>query len=243
MLKEVAKIAEQTLDIYKTQTGKAFIGLIVHGSAVKGGIIRGSSDIDFQLFLAESIFEKDGSLPLKLYLNIHHELSKIETHPFRYIQCKAISNHLPKDYVGPVPGTYRLVEGVLPIKEANNEQLKKSAELALQSLNDTPDYLSSLLDHGKDRLTHLIRLLCTKVSSLIYQVLAIQYENAIQVWNMSKSMAIRCLPQSIASYAELFYHHAKSYYPNETSIYEALEMVKNAVLFMKYTKNWYQDIK
>ncbi|WP_028777223.1 hypothetical protein [Shimazuella kribbensis] len=240
MKKEVQKIAEQVMDVYKKHTGKVFIGLIVHGSAVKGGFIHGSSDIDFQLFLKPSIFERNGMLPLELYLKAHQDLAKIDTTPFRYIQCKALSSQLPDGYIGPVPGTYKIVAGTMPIQEATNEQLKHSAHESLYRLYDTPNYLTALLDHGKDRLTHLIRLLCTKVSTLVYQVLSIEYDNAIQIWNMPKNLAIRCLPNdNLKSYAELFYTHAKSYYPQETSIYDALEMVKYAVLFFDNTKKWY----
>jgi hypothetical protein len=240
MKQEVERIAKQVIEVYKKHTEKDFIGLIVHGSAVKGGFIHGSSDIDFQLFLKKSIFEENGMLPLDLYLKIHHDLAKIQTTPFRYIQCKALSNPLPDGYIGPVPGTYKIVAGTMPIQEATNEQLKQSAHESLSHLYDTPNYLSALLDHGKDRLTHLIRLLCTKVSSLVYQVLSLEHENAIQIWNMPKNMAIRCLPtEKLKSHAEAFYIHAKSYYPQETSIYDALEMVKYAVLFFDNIKKWY----
>ncbi|MCH5585538.1 hypothetical protein MK805_11310 [Shimazuella sp. AN120528] len=242
MLKEVEKIANQVVEVYQTHTGNDFIGLIVHGSAMKGGFIKGSSDIDFQLFLEDKIFEDNGMLPLELYLKIHQDLAKINTSPFRYIQCKALSKNLPRDYVGPVSGTYKIVAGRLPVPEATNEQLKQSAHESLLKLTETPEYLSSLLDHGKDRLTHLIRLLCTRVSPLIYQILAIEHENAIQIWNMPKNMAIHCLPkQQLKESAGAFYNHANAYYPKETSIYEALEMVKHAVLFMRHAKNWYEE--
>lgn len=42
-------IAEQVANVYMRHTGENFIELIVHGSAIKGGFILGSSDMDFNL--------------------------------------------------------------------------------------------------------------------------------------------------------------------------------------------------
>lgn len=55
------------------------------------------SDIDFHLYLKETAFEKQGILPLELYLKIHRDLSKIDIKPFRYIQCDALTDKLPRD--------------------------------------------------------------------------------------------------------------------------------------------------
>ncbi len=51
---EARVIVEAAAAIYLRHTQPWFIGLVVHGSALKGGFIPGCSDIDFQLFLDES---------------------------------------------------------------------------------------------------------------------------------------------------------------------------------------------
>ena len=62
---ESARVTEQAAGVYLAHTRPWFIGLIVHGSAVKGGIIPGSSDIDFRLYLEDSAFTVDDPLPGK----------------------------------------------------------------------------------------------------------------------------------------------------------------------------------
>ncbi|WP_396022365.1 hypothetical protein [Bacillus cereus group sp. BfR-BA-01383] len=103
--------------------------------------------MDFHLYLKETAFEKQGVLPLELYLEIHRDLSKIDTKPFSYIQCEALTDKLPEGFVGPVPGAYQIVAGRLPVKEATNEQLKQTAIKALNNIIVVPKYFSTLLDH------------------------------------------------------------------------------------------------
>ncbi|MBA2875262.1 hypothetical protein [Thermaerobacillus caldiproteolyticus] len=238
---EAKPIVKQAAEVYIKHTEKDFIGLIVHGSAMKGGFISGSSDIDFQLYLKESAFDENGRLPLELSLAIHRDLAKINPYPFSYIQCRALSSKLPDGYVGPIPGAYHLVAGRLPVNEATNEQLKQSAINALRNLTPVPKYLNNLLDHGKERLSRMIRLLCTQVSPVVYQVLSIEQEDAVKVWQMPKNEAIKLLPdEEMKAYAERFYEHAKRYYSNETSIEDALKLIENGVAFFKSVQLWYK---
>ncbi|MFJ7978741.1 nucleotidyltransferase domain-containing protein [Lysinibacillus xylanilyticus] len=238
---EAKKIVEKVAFIYQYHTREDFIGLIVHGSVVKGGIIPGSSDIDFHIYLKETAFEKQGILPLELYLKIHRDLSKIDTKPFSYIQCEALTDKLPEGFVGPVPGAYQIVAGRLPVKEASNEQLKQTA---LQSLNDltvVPKYFSTLLDHGKERLTRVVRLLNTQVSPTIYHVLSLVHQDAIEVWQMPKNKAIHLLPEEeMKKFAIQFYECAKRYYPDEISVNDALGMIENGAKFFGSVNLWFK---
>ena len=51
LVPEARSIVQQVAGVYLRHTAPWFIGLIVHGSAVKGGVIPNCSDIDFQLYL------------------------------------------------------------------------------------------------------------------------------------------------------------------------------------------------
>lgn len=53
---EARLIVEQAAKVYIEHTRPWFVGLIVHGSAVKGGFIPGCSDIDLHLYLDKAAF-------------------------------------------------------------------------------------------------------------------------------------------------------------------------------------------
>ena len=63
---EAKPIVQKVAKVYYKHTQNFFIGLMVHGSALKGGFIPGLSDIDFHLYLKEAAFDKNGLLPLEL---------------------------------------------------------------------------------------------------------------------------------------------------------------------------------
>ena len=63
---EARPIVKEVAAVYLKHTTPWFIGLIVHGSAVKGGFIPGCSDIDFQLYLEDSAFSWHGQLPPRI---------------------------------------------------------------------------------------------------------------------------------------------------------------------------------
>src|SRR4051812_40016926 len=88
-------IVEAAAAIYIRHTQPWFVGLIAHGSAVKGGFIPGCSDIDLQLYLEDAAFGEGGQLPIALGLAIHRHLSQIDPAPFQYIQCYALTARLP----------------------------------------------------------------------------------------------------------------------------------------------------
>ena len=143
-----------------------------------------------------------------------------------------------------IPGAYHMVAGHLPVEEATGVQLKQSAKIALGRLNPEPDYLSNLLDHGKERLTRIVRLLCTQVSPTMNHVLSLQEEDAIKVWQMPKHDAMHLLFDPNMKFdMEEFYKNVRTYYPDETSVEAALSLIKNGVLFLKVVQDWYKKMK
>ena len=127
LLEQTQTIVQQVSDIYTHHTQQWFIGLVVHGSAVKGGFIEGWSDIDFQLYLEDAAIIENGQLPLKLCLSIHKELSKINPYPYQYIQTRVLTPSNAR-YGGLVTNTYELVKGRLLLHELTNEQLYERAQ-------------------------------------------------------------------------------------------------------------------
>ena len=53
---EARPIAAAAAAVYMRHTRPWFIGLVAHGSAVKGGFIPGCSDVDLQLYLDDAAF-------------------------------------------------------------------------------------------------------------------------------------------------------------------------------------------
>ena len=242
LMSEARPIVREVTAVYLEHTEPWFIGLIVHGSAVKGGVIPGCSDIDFQLYLEDSAFTSQRQLPIELGLSIYRDLSKIDTAPFRYVQCATLPSRLPEGFVGPVPGAYHLVAGRLPVAEATAQQLRESARGALAELNPMPPFIMGrLLGHGGVRMARSIRLLCTKVWPVLYQVLTLQQGEVVGVWCLPKEEAIELLPAntSLSQTIRGFYQAVREYYPAEDSVAGALSVIESGVAFLKSAKSWW----
>jgi hypothetical protein len=215
----------------------------VHGSAVKGGIIPGCSDIDFQLYLEPTAFSWEGQLPLPLGFAIRRDLGQMNLTPFRYIQCYALTSTPPEGWVGPIPGTYHLVAGQLPVTEATAEELRASAREALSKLNTAPTYIvGKLLGPGQVRMGRALRLLCTQVWPTLYQVLTLQEDDPIEVWCLRKDQAISLLPRDSALHVPIgrFYQAVQAYYPAEDALEEALSIIKYGIGFLEAAKAWWE---
>lgn len=244
LVPEAAPIVRKAANIYVKHTKPWFIGLVVHGSALKGGFIPGCSDVDFQLYLEDSAFTAQSQLPLKLALTIHRDLAKIDPSPFRYIQCYPQPTNLPEGYVGPIPGAYQLLDGRLPVPETTQEQLQVAARKALTELIPVPLFITGeLLDHGSGRLSRKIRLLVTKIWPTLYQVLALQEDDAIHAWNQTKEQAIELLPEDTQLNRRIhdFYQAIQLYYPTEESIESGLRVIETGIEFLKAAKSWWNE--
>lgn len=238
LMPEAQAIAAQAAAIYYKHTAPWFIGLVAHGSVVKGGYIPNCSDIDFQLYLTAEAFAADSELPLPLGIAIHKELAQIAPAPFRYIQCYALTDRLRPDWIGPIPGAHHLVAGRIPVPLATADALCASAKKDLAALQ--PDALN-LLSHGGGRLERMIRLHCTKVWPVLYQVVALQQDDPIRVWNLPKAQVIALLPteselgQTIRRYDQA----VRTYYPNEQPVADGLRVLETGTAFLEAAKRWW----
>lgn len=245
---EAQAIVEQAAIVYLRHTAPWFIGLVVHGSAVKGGIIPGCSDVDLQLYLDVSALTWQGHLPLDLAFAIRRELEGISLPPFRYIQCYPRTSEPQEGLVGPIPGAYRLIAGRLPIPEATAQDLRQSARRALDEMEPAPTFLlGSLLGPGGVRLERRLRLLCTKVWPLLYQVLTLQggEEDPIAIWNLPKEQAIARLPEdsTLREAIDRFYRAVWDYYPAEDSLEHAFELVAGGAAFYEAVGAWWKGAR
>ena len=242
---EARPIVRQVAQVYLKHTAPWFIGLLAHGSAVKGGIIPNCSDIDFQLYLDRSAFSWQGQLPLELGFAVHRDLEGLRLWPFRYVQCYARTGEPKENWVGPIPGTYHLVAGKLPVPEATAEDLRASARLALAELDPAPAFIqSNLLGPGGVRLERNVRLLCTKVWPVLYQVLTLREKETdpIGLWCLTKEQAIERLPNETALRETIraFYRAVWEYYPAEDSLENALAVIESGAAFLGAASSWWR---
>jgi hypothetical protein len=185
-------------------------------------------------------------LPLDLGLAIHRDLAQIDPAPFQYIQCYARTSRLPEGYIGPIPGAYRVVAGRLPVAEATAEQLRDSARAALAKLDPPPAHIArALLQHGGGKLARSVRLLCTEVWPILYQVLTLQQDDPIHVWGLPKERAIGLLPLNSAMGQAIrsFYAALRAYYPAEESIDLALSAIVSGVAVLQAARRWRGDAR
>ena len=83
-------VVEAAARVYLRHTDRWLIGLLIHGSALKGGFIPGCSDIDLQIYLKPEAFTVYNQLPLEICSIIQRDLARIDPQPFQYIQGYAL---------------------------------------------------------------------------------------------------------------------------------------------------------
>ena len=113
---------------------------------------------------------------------------------------------------------------------------------ALTRLNPATAFrFGPLLGPGGVRLARNLRLLCTIVWPVLYQVLTLQQEDTLAVWRLPKDQAIDRLPPGTALQrsAASFYRAARSYYPAEDSLEGAFALIKSGVAFLEAAKSWW----
>ncbi|MFX0114604.1 MAG: hypothetical protein ACFFB3_08655, partial [Candidatus Hodarchaeota archaeon] len=86
-----------------------------------------------------------------------------------------------------------------------------------------------------------IRLLVTKMWPTLYQVLTLQQDDAIRVWNQTKEQAIELLSKDtqLGQTIHDFYQAVRCYYPTEESIEEGLRVIETGIEFLKAAKSWW----
>ena len=249
LTREAQPLVLKAAEVYLRHTREWLIGLIVQGSALKGGVIPGCSDIDLKLYLENPAFDSNWQLPLELSIAIQRDLSMIDPSPFGYFQCYALPGQLEADhpdaFLGPIPGTYHIVLGGLPVPEAAAAEVRDDMRRILSGLNSMPfDIPGDLLEHGRGRLDRVVRLLCTKVWPVMYSVVGHRSDDPLAVWQLPKDEVISLLPPegALTSRMQEFYRSVLDYYVNECkSVDAALTLISTGVRFLEAAKEWYLD--
>lgn len=248
LVPEAHRVAQAVAAIYWKHTQPWFVGLACFGSAVRGDVVPGVSDIDFHLYLQPSIFlAADGHqniLPLELGLAIFRDLAQVNPAPFRYIDGSAETDHLPEGHIGPIPGNYHLLAGALPYPEATNAQVKMVAQQELNRLKPLPSFVSeALLQYGTGRgdLSHTVRQLCQTVWPVIYHVASLQQEDALTAWRLPKNHLVQLfsVEHSLGRTVREFDATMRLYYPAEASVDAALDLLQAGVNVLQSASDWW----
>jgi hypothetical protein len=242
ILPEAQSIVRAATLVYLQHLSPWCIGVIIHGSALKGGYIPGCSDIDFQIYLEPEAFQGNSDLPLDLAIALHRDLARIDPAPFQYIQGYALPPQKRTGMTGLIPGAYHIITGTLPVPEATEEELQIAARQALENLNVANLFHpQELLQHGAWKLAQQVRWLCTDVWPMLYHVLTVQQGQGIAMWQLPKHEAMKMLPQesSLAPTLHTFYQAICSYYPAETSTEDALKAIQSGLVFLQSVKYWW----
>ncbi len=223
LVPEARPIGAAATDIFIHHTRPWLIGLLVHGSALKGGVIPGCSDVDFQLYLRDEAFE-DGRLRLDAGLAIQRDLSTLDVASFQYIQGYARPPRLdksPAGSVGPIRGTYHMLFGELPVPEATLDQALRRAR---EVLDADRSYLGNdLLHHGGGRLDRTTRYVCTDVWPVLFSLLLLR---DLGVWRLTKEKAIARLPAAVKAATGEFLRRVVAYYAGPHDVSEALTVIE-----------------
>ncbi|HLJ36417.1 MAG TPA: hypothetical protein VKU38_22350 [Ktedonobacteraceae bacterium] len=59
LVPEAQEIARAAATVYLRHLGQWCIGVLIHGSGLKGGYIPGCSDVDFQVYLEPAAFDSN----------------------------------------------------------------------------------------------------------------------------------------------------------------------------------------
>lgn len=239
---EAQSIVRAAALVYLQHLSQWSIGVVIHGSALKGGYIPGCSDIDFQLYLEPAAFNDHGDLSLECGIALHRDLARIDPAPFQYIQGYALPPRKKEGMTGLIPGAYHVITGMLPVPEATEDDLQAAARYALERLDISNVFRpQDLLQHGCWKLAQRVRWLCTDVWPTLYHMLTIQQRNGIAVWQLPKQEAMNLLPQDSvpAQMIYAFYQAICTYYSQEASAEDALKAIQIGLAFLRSVKVWW----
>jgi hypothetical protein len=174
---------EQVAEAFESVLDGRLIGLVVHGSAVTGGIIEGFSDYDFVVFTHGALTASDG-------IRLQFAIRDVEPAPFSYLQLSSAINVDDEESPSPlfVPGAYRVVRGVVPSASLifTNSSLTTHAR---HTVREVAGWFHSDIEGWAtatgDRRSYMFRLLMTRLKPSVRALLIERGELPMLVWSAS----------------------------------------------------------
>lgn len=184
------------LDVFGEQRVE---GIVLHGSAVKGGFIPGYSDLDLMVFLTPDCFDGNGALPDETVFAVQERIGPLpwQEAGFRYPQAYFYdARRLPAWWTGPPPGAHRVLWGALPPEaRPSPEGVRRSARdwLARGLHEAVAADLHGFIDADDASIPRRLRLLGTRVTPTMFAVLTLEADDPIALWAQPKDAALEQL--------------------------------------------------
>ncbi len=174
----------------KSVFGEDLVAIINKGSTVKGGFIPGLSDMDLHVYLKDNAFVYNDFLKLELGLSFQEKMDDLIR---KYdigggpIQIIMLNVSKPRDWSGPLPGTYLVLYGdECPEMPPKAEKMLEYDRANLQNPSYGYGLVNSFADKTNDDLTGYVRKLNPAATPVLYRVLSLLTGNPEKVWGMTK---------------------------------------------------------
>ncbi len=221
-------------------------GIILHGSAVKGGIIPGYSDIDFMVFLTPDAFH-DAALPDEAAFAMQERIGPMPWRKagFGYPQAYFYdARRLPEWWTGPVPGAFRALVGELPdAARATEEGLRAGARRFLSETlpGRLNGMVSNYADSADTQLPRRVRLLGTDLTPAVFSLASLHTDDLLTLWGRPKFEALAIVDQAHPDadgprLAKRFYANVKLLFGEEFDVQLGREAFRTGVAFMRWAE-------
>jgi hypothetical protein len=201
-------------------------GIVLHGSAVKGGGIPGYSDIDFMVFLTPEAFDGDGNLPDEAAFALQERIGPLPWRDAGVLYPQAYfydARRLPDWWTGPAPGAHQVLFGRLP--EAAVPTAERLRAIEARYLSEvlpgrTTANVQNFADGDDASLARRVRLLGTDVTPTVFALATAASDDPLELWALPKFEALARIealyPEDEGpALARRFYEQVAALYGNE----------------------------
>ena len=203
MLKEyedaIVGLRREFVEACKSVFAESLVAIITKGSTVKGGFIPGLSDVDLHVYLKSEAFIYSDFLRWQLGLRLQERMDGlIRKYDFGGgpVQVIMINVSKPRDWAGPLPGTYILLYGdECPDPPPTAEGMLEEDLDSLQNPHYAYGLINSLADKANNALIGYVRRLNPAVTPTFYRVLSVLTKDPLKVWKMTRFEVLDALEQ------------------------------------------------
>jgi hypothetical protein len=222
-------------------------GIVLHGSALKGGAIPGYSDVDFIVFLAPDCFDERGALPDESVFAIQERIGPLPWREAGFLDPQAYfydARRLPSWWTGPVPGAYRVLCGRLPPEAAPTPEGLRSASRHFLK-EELPRHIAWSLRNFADAddasLPRRVRLLGTDVTPAIFALAGHDAEDVLELWAQPKFEALARLEERYPeaegpTLARRFFEGVRRLYDGEFDGDLGRETFRTGIAFLRWAE-------
>ena len=240
----LARFVRGCLDVFGEEHVE---GIVLHGSAVKGGGIPGFSDIDFMLFLSPDCFDDQAALPDELAFAIQERIGPLPWREAGFLYPQAYfhdAHRLPYWWTGPIPGAHRVLWGRVPPEAAPTAEGLRAASLRYLG-EELPRNIASSVHNFADAddatLPRRVRLLGSIVTPTVFSLAGYDADDVLELWALPKLEALERLagryPDTDGpALARRFYDNVRTLYGGAFDADLGRETFRTGVAFLRWAE-------